>query len=165
MSSCTKKFDQPSVKEILLLSVVELLVLNLIVYMIFTVVFKKPYTELFGKIWVILVFSPLLSGILQPVINRNGSLTIEGTVEPELLQKSVAGFIRQFEYIEIAKEAETTSYAHRLKWERTIFKGKIKMKIGKDSLQIEGKKNLLDRIETKLIFGKEFKDFKIKRML
>ena len=163
MSTCTKKFFKPSIKEMLLLSAVQLVVLNLIIYLIFTVVFKKPFHELFGKIWIILVFSPLLSGILQPVINRNGSLTIEGTDDPQLLQKKIEELIRQFEYIEITKEAEATCYAHRLKWERTIFKGMIKMKIGKDSLQIDGKKNLLDRIETKLIFGKEFKDFKIKR--
>jgi len=147
----------------LLLSAVQMAVLNLIIYLIFTVVFKKPFHELFGKIWVILIFSPLLSGILQPVINRNGSLTIEGIDDPELLQRKIEELIRQFEYIEIVKKAETTSYAHRLKWERTIFKGRIIMKIGKDSLQIDGKKNILDRIETKLIFGKEFKDFKIKR--
>ena len=165
MSSCEKKFNRPSFREMAILSVAELIFFNLVVYLLFTLVFKKPYMELFQKIWVILIFSPVLSGILQPVINRNGHLIVDGIDDPQLLQQKLAELLAEFQYTEVAREENSTSYNHKLKWERTIFKGKVVMTFENEMLLVAGKKNMLDRMETKMVFGKEFKEFKIKRKL
>ena len=76
-----------------------------------------------------------------------------------------AELLAEFQYTEVAREENSTSYNHKLKWERTIFKGKVVMTFENETLLVAGKKNMLDRMETKMVFGKEFKEFKIKRKL
>ena len=165
MSSCEKKFNRPSIREMAILSIAELIIFNLLVYLVFTLVFKKPYTELFQKIWIILIFSPLPAGILQPVTNRNGLLILNEINDPELLRQKLAELLAEFQYIELLRDEYSITYNHKLKWERTIFKGKVVMSLENGSLLVYGKKNMLDRMETKMVFGKEFKEFKIKRKL
>lgn len=165
MSSCEKKFNRPSIREMAILSIAELIIFNLLVYLVFTLVFKKPYTELFHKIWIILIFSPLLAGILQPVTNRNGQLILNDIDDPQSLRQKLAELLAEFQYTELSRDENSITYNHKLKWERTIFKGKVVMTNENGSLQVFGKKNMLDRLETKMVFGKEFKEFKIKRKL
>ena len=73
----TKKLNAISIREMVIISSTLLLLLNGFAYLIFTLIFKISFNEIFAKTWIILIFSPLILGVIQLVMNLDGILTID----------------------------------------------------------------------------------------
>jgi hypothetical protein len=84
-----------------------LLLLNGISYFINTLIFHKPFDELFSKVWIILIFVPLIQSIIHPVMNRDVRLKIEGKDKSQIVLDKIVDLLIRKKYHEIER---TNSY-------------------------------------------------------
>ncbi len=155
------KLFPTSIKEILILSLFLLLLMNGLAYLIYTLILGLPFNELFNKSWLILVLIPLIQGIIQPISNRNGLLTIGEIVKSNRIDEKLIELMQKVNYIEIARNESFLLFDNKIGWKRRtnrLFSGKVKVIHENGTLYIYGKKILLNRIENYVRIDKEFKD-------
>jgi hypothetical protein len=159
MVTMQKKFFVPSVMEMLFYSLMMLILLNGSILLVFTLLSKLTYFAIFQKAWIILIFIPLLTGIVQPLTNRDGLLTLKGVKDLQALQLKHGELLKHFDYIETGRDDHSIYLDYRTNWKRFMHfnKGQVRISIGQDEVQVYGKKQILDFLETKMLFGKEFK--------
>jgi hypothetical protein len=148
------------------LSAALLILLNAIVLLLFTFLFGRSYPEVFSKTWIILIFTPLLTGIVQPLTNRAGLLTLSGLTDPLTMQARLAELLKYFDYQETGRDDQSVYLDYRTNWKRSINfnKGQVSITIEQDSVMISGKKIVLDFIETKMLLGKDFKALNVQKI-
>lgn len=155
------KLFPTSIKEILIFSLLLLLLINGLAYLIFTVILGLPFSELFSKSWIILVFVPLIQGIIQPLSNRNGLLTIGKIVKSERMDRKLIELMNKVNYLEISRNENYSLFDNKIGWKRKanrLFSGKVKVMYENDSISIYGKKIILNRIENYLRIDKEYRE-------
>ncbi|MEI6276549.1 MAG: hypothetical protein WCP08_11195 [Prolixibacteraceae bacterium] len=161
-----KKLFPPSLLEMANYALLILVLLNGIVMVLYPLILKTSYTELFKKTWIILIFTPLLSGIMQAITNRDGILTLKGAINQEELQLKLAALLKHFDYVETQRVDQSILLDYRTKWKRFMhfYKGQVLISIEQDEIHISGKKLVLDFIETKLMLGKTFKAWNVHKL-
>lgn len=166
MVTMETKLFRPSVTEMVQLSAALLILLNAIVLLLFTFLFGRSYPEVFSKTWIILIFTPLLTGIVQPLTNRAGLLTLSGLTDPLTMQARLAELLKYFDYQETGRDDQSVYLDYRTNWKRSINfnKGQVSITIEQDSVMISGKKIVLDFIETKMLLGKDFKALNVQKI-
>ncbi len=159
MVTMEKRLFKPSATEMVQLSVALLVLLNGIVLLLFPLLLMKSYAEVFSKAWIILIFTPLLTGVIQPLTNRAGLLTLHGLPDPEMIQTKLAELLKYYNYIETGRDDQSLYLDYSTKWKRFMHfnRGQVSITVDQDTIMITGKKLVLDFIETKMLFGKEFK--------
>lgn len=166
MVSIEKKLFAPSVMEMVFYTIMMLILLNGSVLLLFPLILKLSFMATFQKSWIILLFVPLLTGIMQPLTNRNGLLTLKGIPDPQKLRQKLAEMLDHFDYMETGRDDQYIMLDYKTNWKRFMhyYKGEVSISIEKDEIKIHGKKQILDYLETKLLFGKNFKDLDINRI-
>jgi hypothetical protein len=166
MVTMEKKFLAPSAMEMVFYSIMMLILLNGSIWLIFALLLKLTYFETFQKAWIILIFIPLLTGIIQPLSNRDGLLTMKGIMDPQTLQKKLAELLKHFDYVETGKDDRSVYLDYRTQWKRFMHfnKGQVRISIEQDEIQMSGKKQILDFLETKMLFNKNFKDLNARKL-
>jgi hypothetical protein len=159
MVTMEKKLFKPSISEMLQLSAATLILLNGLVLLLFQLLLRKSYLEVFNKSWIILIFTPLLTGIIHPLTNRSGLLTLSGLADSEIMQSRLAELLKYFDYVETGRDDQSIYLDYRTRWKRNMnfYKGQVSITVDQDSVMISGKKQVLDFVVTKMLFGKEFK--------
>ncbi len=151
----TMKLFAASLKEMILIYFFSFILINFIAYVIFTLILKIPYEEFLQRNWIILVFVPLIQAIIQPLINKNGLLTVEKTEKSEIIVGKIETLLKKMDYCEKKRDSKSTQYAYNKKWKQILhilFNGNITLNIDADSIKIYGKKNILGQLEHKLRF-------------
>jgi hypothetical protein len=166
MVTIEKKFFAPSVMEMVFYSIMMLILLNGSILLIFALLLKPTYFETFQKAWIILIFVPLLTGIMQPLTNRDGLLILKGVKDPQALQLKHAALLKHFDYIETGRDDHSIFLDYRTNWKRFMHfnKGQVRISIGQEEIQISGKKQILDFLETKMLFGKDFQTLNARKL-
>lgn len=166
MVTMEKKLFAPSVAEMVQLSAALLILLNGIVLLLFTLLFGKTYPEVFSRTWIILIFTPLLTGIAQPLTNRAGLLTLSGLADPLTMQAKLAELLKYFDYQEAGRDDQSVYLDFKTNWKRSMHfnKGQVSITVEQDSVMISGKKIVLDFIETKMLLGKDFKALNVQKL-
>jgi len=166
MVTMETKLFRPSVTEMVQLSAALLILLNSIVLLLFTLLFGKSYPEVFSKTWIILIFTPLLTGIVQPLTNRAGLLTLSGLADPLTMQAKLAELLKYFDYQETGRDDQSVYLDYKTNWKRSMHfnKGQVSITVEQDSVMISGKKMVLDFIETKMLLGKDFKALSVQKI-
>ncbi len=166
MVTIEKKLFAPSIMEMVFYALMMLILLNGSVLLLFPLILKLSFIATFQKSWIILLFVPLLTGIMQPLTNRNGSLTLKGIPDPLPLQQKLADMLDHFGYVETGREDQCIALDYKTNWKRFMhyYKGGVSISIEKDEIKITGKKQILDYLETKILFGKNFKVLDIKKI-
>jgi cell division protein FtsW (lipid II flippase) len=158
MVTIEKKLFAPSLTEMVYFTVMMLILLNGSILLLFPLILNLSFIATFQKSWIILLFVPLLTGIMQPLTNRDGLLTLKGIQDPQAIQLKLAELLKHFDYLETARNEHSINLDYRTKWKRFMhfYKGEVSISIEKDEIKISGKKQILDFIETKMLFGKNF---------
>jgi hypothetical protein len=166
MVTMETKLFRPSITEMVQFSAALLILLNSIVLLLFTLLFGKSYPEVFSKTWIILIFTPLLTGIVQPLSNRAGLLTMSGLADPLTMQAKLAELLKYFDYQETGRDDQSVYLDYRTNWKRSMHfnKGQVSITVEQDSVMISGKKIVLDFIETKMLLGKDFKALNVQKI-
>jgi cell division protein FtsW (lipid II flippase) len=166
MVTMEKKLFAPSVMEMVFYAVMMLILLNGSVLLLFPLILKLSFIATFQKSWIILLFVPLLTGIMQPLTNQNGLLTLKGIPDPQILQQKLADMLNHFDYLETGRDDQSISLDYRTNWKRFMHYGKggVSISIEKDEIKITGKKQILDYLETKMLFGKNFKYLNVNKI-
>ena len=161
-----KKLFRPSISEMALLAVALLILLNGLVFFLFTFLLKNTYPEVFKKAWIILIFTPLLTGIAQGITNRPGLLMLKGLKHPPEMQSKLAEMLKYFDYQETDRDDQSLYLDYRTKWKRfmNLNNGRVSLTIDQDEIMISGKKAILDFIELKMMLGKDFKDLRVHKV-
>ena len=81
MVTMEKKLFAPSVIEMVYLTIMMLILLNGFILLMFPLILKISYFETFKRSWIILLFVPILTGIMQPLTNRDGLLILKGMMD------------------------------------------------------------------------------------
>ena len=155
------KLFPTSIKEMLTFTLFLLMLLNGLAYLIFTVIMGLSFSELFSRSWIILVFVPLIQGIIQSVSNRNGLLTIGKIVKSERMDKKIIELMNKINYLEISRDENYSLFDNKIGWKRKLnrmFSGKIKVIHENDTIHIYGKRIILNRIESYVRIDKEFRE-------
>jgi hypothetical protein len=150
-------YDKVSVKLVLIISAVGLLVLNGLTYFVFTLIFKIPFDQLFENSWIILVFLPLMMGVILPLIDRTGEMTIECKGDQQVLNKKIEEILIRNAYGKIS-ENNSSSVFEQLSGLRRMYsfhKGLVLISREKDRIKIRGQKNILEQIESMIKTGPE----------
>ena len=152
-----KKLKSVSLPEMAIISLTLLLLFNGLAYLIFTIFFKMSFTELFAKTWIILIFIPLIQGIIQSSINRNGILTIDSKDKTNVVLVKIEKLLNQREYKIIESNKGNSIFEFKTIWKRltNINSGKVVISNHEGFVEILGKRNILSRIETKLRYDRE----------
>lgn len=153
----TKTLYKPSIIEMILISLVLLTLLNGLALLIYTFIFKISFSILFAKTWIILLLIPLSQGIFQALINRNGLVKIESADKSLVVFSKIEELLKQNGYREIEQNTGNSLFEYRTFWKMILNmnRGKVKILHNEAFVEVFGKRNLLNRIETKVKFDKE----------
>ena len=132
-----------------------LLLFNGVAYLIFTLILKMPFNELFSRSWVILIFVPLIQGIGQSFMNRNGTLQIESNDKSKIVIEKIEELLNRKGYQIIGRDENQLIFDYKSKWSRfaNINKGVVKISIDGNSINIFGGRYILYLIETKVKYA------------
>jgi len=152
-----KKLGKVSFTEMILYFLTGLLLLNGISYFVFTLIFNKPFDELFSKVWIILIFVPLIQSIIHPLMNRDVSLLIESKEKSPIVWEKITELLKRKEYQKIEQDDSVSVYDFRKRWKRVINmnQGKVKLSMNEDFINVTGKRNILYQIECKVKYDNE----------
>jgi hypothetical protein len=151
------RLDKVSVIEMIKLILLLLVLLNGVAYMIFTLILKMPFNELFSRSWVILIFVPLIQGIGQSFMNRNGTLQIESNNKSKIVIEKIEELLNRKGYQLIGRDENQLIFDYKSKWRRfvNLNRGIVKISINENSMNIFGGRNILYLIETKVKYNNE----------
>jgi len=154
------KLNKVSVIEMIKLVLLGLFLLNGIAYLIFTLILKMPFIELFSRSWGILIFAPLIQGIGQSYMNRNGTLQIESNNKSKIVIEKIEELLIRKGYQSIGRDKDQLIFDYKSKWSRFINlnKGVVRISINANSMNIFGGRNILYLIETKVKYNNEIKE-------
>lgn len=149
------KLNKVSVIEMIKLIFLLLLLFNGVAYLIFTLILKMPFNELFSRSWVILIFVPLIQGIGQSFMNRNGTLQIESNNKSKIVIEKIEELLNRKGYQSIGQDKNQLIFDYKSKWSRfvNLNKGVVKISIDGNSINIFGGRNILYLIETKVKYA------------
>ena len=149
------KLNNVSVIEMIKLIFLLLLLFNGVAYLIFTLILKMPFNELFSRSWVILIFVPLIQGIGQSFMNRNGTLLIESNDKSKIVIEKIEELLNQKGYQLIGQDENQLIFDYKSKWSRfvNLNRGIVKISINENSMNIFGGRNILYLIETKVKYN------------
>lgn len=152
-----KKLDKVSITEMILYLLAGLLLLNGFSYLIFTLILKMPFGELFSKSWIILIFVPLIQGIIQPLMNRNEILTIESNDKSQIVWDKIEELLKRKEYQEIERNNCSLIFDYKKRWKRVINlnQEKVKISMNESFINVIGKRNILYQIESKVKYDND----------
>ena len=144
-----------SVIEMIKLIFLLLLLFNGIAYLIFTLILKMPFNELFSRSWIILIFVPLIQGIGQSFMNRNGTLLIESNNKSKIVIEKIEELLNRKGYQLIGQDENQLIFDYKSKWSRfvNLNRGIVKISINENSMNIFGGRNILYLIETKVKYN------------
>ena len=151
-----KKLNNVSIPEMLIISLTLLLLLNGFAYLIFTLIFKISFNELFAKTWIILIFTPLILGVIQSFMNLDGILTIDTQDKTNIVLLKIEALLKQREYEVIKSNNGNSILEYKTIWKRLISlnRGKVTISNTKGIIEISGNRDVLFRIVTKLKYDK-----------
>jgi len=151
-----REIGKVSLTEMVIYLIVGLLLLNGIAYFIFTLLFNIPFDELFSKAWIILLFVPLIQGIIHPLMNRDVTLKIESD-KSEIVCDKIVELLKQKEYQLIEQISCTSVFDFKERWKRIINmnQGKVKISMNENFVTVIGKRNILYLIETKVKYNND----------
>ena len=149
------KLNNVSVIEMIKLIFLLLLLFNGIAYLIFTLILKMPFNELFSRSWIILIFVPLIQGIGQSFMNRNGTLLIESNDKSKIVIEKIEELLNQKGYQLIGQDENQLIFDYKSKWSRfvNLNRGIVKISINENSMNIFGGRNILYLIGTKMKYA------------
>ena len=149
------KLSKVSVIEMIKLIFLLLLLFNGVAYLIFTLILKMPFNELFSRSWVILIFVPLIQGIGQSFMNRNGTLLIESNSKSKIVIEKIEELLDRKGYQSIEQDKNQLIFDYKSKWSRfvNLNRGIVKISINENSMNIFGGRNILYLIETKVKYN------------
>jgi len=149
------RLDKVSVIEMIKLILLLLVLLNGVAYLIFTLILKMPFNELFSRSWIILIFVPLIQGIGQSFMNRNGTLLIESNDKSKIVIEKIEELLDRKGYQSIEQDKNQLIFDYKSKWSRfvNLNKGVVKISIDGNSINIFGGRNILYLIETKVKYA------------
>ena len=152
-----KKLGKVSLTEIMLYFLAGLLLLNGTSYFIFTLIFNKPFDELFSKVWIILVFVPMIQSIIQPLMNRDVRLKIESKDKSPIVWAKIVDLLKHKEYQEIERTNNNLVFDFQKRWKRVINmnQGKVKLSVNENFINVTGKRNILYQIECKVKYDND----------
>ena len=158
MVTMEKKLFAPSAAEMAYYTIMMLILLNGFILLMFPLILRISYFETFKRSWIILLFVPILTGIGQPLINRDGLLMLKGLMDQQALQLKLAAALKHFDYLETGRDEQTLFLDYSTKWKRFMhfYKGQVRISVVQDEIHVSGKKQILDFLETKMLFGKDF---------
>jgi hypothetical protein len=158
MVTIEKKLFAPSVVEMVYLTIMMLVLLNGFILLLFPLILRLSYLETFKKSWIILLFVPILTGIMQPLTNRDGLLILKGIMDQQALQLKLAEALKHFDYLETGRDEQSLFLDYGSKWKRFMhfYKGQVTISVVQDEIHLSGKKQILDFLETKMLFCKDF---------
>jgi hypothetical protein len=149
------KLNKVTVIEIIKLIFLLLLLFNGVVYLIFTLILKMPFIELFSRSWIILIFVPLIQGIGQSFMNRNGTLLIESNDKSKIVIEKIEELLNRKGYQSIGQDKNQLIFDYKSKWSRIVNlnRGIVKISLNEYSLNIFAGRNILYLIETKIKYA------------
>lgn len=151
-----REIGKVSLTEVVIYLIVGLLLLNGITYFIFTLLFNIPFDELFSKVWIILLFVPLIQSIIHPLMNRDVTLKIESD-KSEIVCDKIAELLKQKEYQLIEQIRCASVFDFKERWKRIINmnQGKVKLSMNENFVTVIGKRNIIYLIETKVKYNND----------
>ena len=151
-----REIGKVSLTEMVIYLIGGLLLLNGITYFIFTLLFNIPFDELFSKVWIILLFVPLIQSIIHPLMNRDVTLKIESD-KSEIVCDKIAELLKQKEYQLIEQIRCASVFDFKERWKRiiNINQGKVKLSMNENFVTVIGKRNILYLIETKVKYNND----------
>ena len=152
-----KKLGKVSYTEMILYFLAGLLLLNGFSYLIFTVIFNKPFDELFSKVWIILIFVPLIQSIIHPLMNRDVRLKIESKDRSPVVWAKIVDLLKHKKYQEIEQTNSHIVFDFQKRWKRVVNmnQGKVKLSMNEGYIDISGKRNILYLIEAKVKYNND----------
>lgn len=154
------KLNKVSVIEMIKLVFLLLFLLNGVAYLIFTLILKMPYNVLYSRSWVILIFVPLIQGIGQSLMNRNGTLLIDSNDKSKIVIEKIEELLYRKGYQSIEQDKNQLIFDYKSRWSRFINlnKGVVKISINGNSINIFGGRNIIYLIETKIKYNNEINE-------
>lgn len=154
------KLNRVSVIEMIKLVFLGLFLLNGVAYLILTLILKMPFNELFSRSWGILIFVPLIQGIGQSFMNRNGILQIESSNKSKIVLEKIEELLNRKGFQLISQDENQSIFNYKKKWSSVfnLNKGIVKISINENSINISGGRNILYLIETKVKYNNEIKE-------
>jgi hypothetical protein len=145
-----------SISETIILSLFFLVVLNGVIFL-FSVIFGKPSLFFNDYGWISQIVFPIVYSIIQSSINRNGVLMLTDFSDVALIAKQLETIIFKRGYMISDRETENVKYGRTTKWGRffnLFFREDITIRVTENGVSIFAKRNMLNSIELKLIYGK-----------
>ncbi|WP_372751514.1 hypothetical protein [Labilibaculum sp.] len=146
------KYYKASIPAMFKIALISFVLLNGLAYLIFTILLKTPFEELFGKNWIILVFVPLTQGLIQPLVDKKGIMTIKNSINFENISEKIESILVEKGYQEISRDNNSSTFEKisKIKKITNLHRGKITINYRENSILIVGQKILLNLIESKI---------------
>jgi hypothetical protein len=146
------KYNAPSLLQVFSMSVTMLLIVNGFIFLLFGVVLNISFTEIFNKNWMVLIASPLLMGMIYPLINRDGVLTAKDCDNVHHIVKNIEAFLNEKGHIKIHEDELSSSFEYDSTWKKILnfHTGSVVIAVKQSGLIVTGKRNILIDIESKL---------------
>ena len=150
------KYYKASIPVMFKITLISFALLNGLAYLIFTILLKTPFEEVFSRNWIILVFVPLTQGLIQPLVDRKGIMTIKNSTNFENLSEKVESILVEKGYQEISRDNNSSTFEKKSKLKKVtnLHGGKIIIDYRENSILIVGQKVLLNLIESKIKWDK-----------
>ncbi|WP_321996902.1 hypothetical protein [Draconibacterium orientale] len=146
------KYYKASIPVMFKITLISFALLNGLAYLIFTILLKTPFEELFSRNWIILVFVPLTQGIIRPLVDRKGIMTIKNSTNFENLSEKIESILVEKGYREISSDNNSSTFEKisKIKKVTNLHGGKVIIDYSENSMSIVGQKILLNLIESKI---------------
>lgn len=146
------KYNAPSLLQVLSMSVTMLLIVNGFIFLLFELVLNTPFAEIFEKNWIVLIASPLLTGMVYALINRDGVLTVRDFDNVHHIVKNIEAFLNEKGHIKIHEDELSSSFEYDSTWKKILnfHTGSVVIAVKQSSLIVMGKRDVLIDIESRL---------------
>lgn len=151
-----KNFYNVNLTEMTVLVIFGLGVINGIVFL-FSMLTGVKFVAVFSNTWPISIGYPLVHGVIQSLLNRNGVMSIRKFDDPESLREQIEHSARRIGYIITEKGNGHLKFNRRTKAGRglnLLFREDFRVTFSDSEVKVFGKRNPLNRIEKRLTYLK-----------
>ncbi len=154
MANIKTKYFGVNLAEMAALIVFGLIVINGIIFL-FSIIAGARFLEVFKSTWLISLGYPVLHGIIQSYINRNGVMTITEFDDPVSLTEEIEHSAGRIGYKITKKDNGNLRFNRRSKSGRILnllFREDFRVTVSDSEVKIRGKRNPLKRIGKRLTY-------------
>ncbi|MCU4175748.1 hypothetical protein [Carboxylicivirga sp. N1Y90] len=148
------KLFKASLKDMMKLFLFNFIIISSFFFLITIVIMDKSFDELSLSTLLYLLIYPIIIGLTQSFVNRNGVITIENKDGIVSERKIIESLLDEMNYEKNFNDNTSTQYSQKSRLKKLfnlLIDERLRVTYEKDTIIVLSRKRILERLETGLI--------------